>query len=69
MNNGIFKEISKRGHDIPGGLTGLAAYVSQHPDQFQKITKPETYKGKKAIPINREVFYACVRPIEYQETL
>ena len=69
VNNGLLKEVAKRGHEIPGGLTGLAEYVNLCEEQTQKIRKVETYKGQKAIPILREVFYTYVAPMDYQEEL
>lgn len=69
VNNGLLKEVAKKGHEIPGGLTGLAEYVNLCEEQTKKIRKVETYKGQKAIPIMREVFYAYSGPVDYQEEL
>lgn len=69
VNNTLLKEVAKKGHEIPGGLTGLAEYVNLCEEQTKKIGKVETYKGQRAIPIQREVFYAYVGPLDYQEEL
>ena len=46
-----------------------AEYVNLCEEQTKKIGKVETYKGQRAIPIQREVFYAYVGPLDYQEEL
>jgi len=69
VNSGILKEVAKRGHEIPGGLTGLAEYVNLCEEQTKKIGKVVPYKGQRVIPIQREVFYAFAGPLDYQEEL
>lgn len=72
VTNGIFNEMAKKGREIPGGLTGLAEYVNQHPLQTKRIGKLTPYgtRGPKHVPIMREVFYACAEAdSSYQDEL
>lgn len=71
ITNEIFRELEKKGYEIPTGLTGLAAYVNQHPKQTKKIGRIVGYgsRGPKYLPIMREVFYEYAQAADYQEEL
>lgn len=68
LSSGILREVAKRGHEIPGGLTGVQDMINALPEQTRK-GKVTPYKGQKALSMDREVFYAYSAPIEYQEEL
>lgn len=68
LNSGILKEVAKKGCEIPGSLQSLQDEINRHPQQVTK-NKVDTYQGKKAIIMQREVFYAYTTVFDYQDDL
>jgi len=68
LNIGIIREVAKKGHEIPGGLTGLQDLINLCPEQTPK-GNVMPYAGQKALTMQREVFYAYSASLDYQEEL